>query len=77
MSVYRRKHLINAIMGKSGRQKTEGKLIMNKFQEQVNSHPEFKKKLINPRNISDGFIPALSKTKVILEPIKRRIKTIF
>jgi len=32
MSVYRRKHLINAIMGKSDRSKTEGKLIMNKFQ---------------------------------------------
>ena len=77
MSVYRRKHLINAIMGKSDRQKTEGKLIMNKFQEQVSSNPEFKKKLISPKNITEDYIPALPKKKIVLEPIKKRIKTIF
>ena len=39
MSVYRRKHLINAVMGKSQRKVEEGKSIMSKFHEQVESNP--------------------------------------
>ena len=76
MSVYRRKHLINAVMGKSQRKIEEGKSIMSKFHDQVESNPEMKPKLMNPKLISDYYVPSLPKRKVVLEPINKRIRTI-
>ena len=77
MSVYRRKHMINAVMGKSQQKIEEGRKIMSKFHEQVESNPEMKPKLINHKLISDYYVPSLPKRKVVLEPIhKRRNRTI-
>ena len=76
MSIYRRKHLINAVMGKTPRRMDEGKSVMKKFFTQVEANPETKPKLIDHKVIREDYIPSLPKRKVFLEPIHKRMKTI-
>jgi hypothetical protein len=65
ISIYRRKHLINAVMG-SGRAQETGRTVMGKFQTQVNSNPETKDKLLDPKSIHDDYLPSLPKKRVLL-----------
>lgn len=64
MSIYRRKHIINAIMSKNTGQREEGKTIMNKFQQQVTSNPLTRDKLVDPKRIAIDCLPSLPKRAV-------------
>ena len=74
MSIYRRKHLLNAITNRSyggpdDVSKDLSHSIMGKFRQQVSTDPALSNKLLGPKSVRADRLPLLQKKMLPLVPV--------